>query len=307
MLPPNRLLELSLTDGQFARGVAVQVLNDTLYLRPDNGGLVPLSRYPLADILRVRQWHTNSSTGAGWGATSGAIVVGGFGVLVGLLVVSYDHQADSDEYIAPVLALTLVGAAAGAFTGGVLGAGVGALVSSWHQVWPALDSSPGVIAATEFPPYSRNTRLNLFAGGGHTVVPSYDVTSFVGRVSVHKTLSEKVSLGPSLGYHNFGGDETLYGNGYTEIRSRDDLLMMALTAKFRGDQSGIGPYGTVGTGWFIGDKAFIGGHLGGGLRWPVGGTTDLELDVRYHFNFTHVDPDQIDQFWTVGLNFGFGI
>ena len=47
--------------------------------------------------------------------------------------------------------------------------------------------------------------------------------------------------------------------------------------------------------------------LSSSLHWQTRESSDLELDVRYHFNFTHVDPDQIDQFWTVGLNFGFGI
>jgi len=52
---------------------------------------------------------------------------------------------------------------------------------------------------------------------------------------------------------------------------------------------------------------FFGGHAGGGLRWHVSKVTDLELDVRYHFSFTKVDPDQIDRFWTAGMGIRFGI
>ena len=47
--------------------------------------------------------------------------------------------------------------------------------------------------------------------------------------------------------------------------------------------------------------------VGGGLHWQTHQSTDRELDVRFHFNFSGVDADQINRFWTVGLNFGFGI
>ena len=58
LLPANRLLELTLPEGQFARGYAVQVSNDTLHLRQDNNKFGPVTRYPLADILRCGSGKT---------------------------------------------------------------------------------------------------------------------------------------------------------------------------------------------------------------------------------------------------------
>ena len=305
LLPAKRLIELTLPEGQFARGYAVQVSNDTLHLRRDKHELAPVTPYPLAEILRVREWRTNTSRGAGTGAISGAIVIGGFGILVGLAIASWDAD-NNDDYVAPVIATTLLGAGVGAFAGGVLGAGMGSLISSWQPVWPGSET-PRAPQLPDEPVYSHNTRVNLFAGGGRTLLPEYEVTSLVGRVSLHKTLGQRVSLGPTIGYHNFGGHEVLFTSESIEVRSRDDILMMALTGKVRGARSGFAPYATAGAGWFLGNEAFIGGHLGGGLHWQTHGSTDLELDIRYHFNFSRVDSDQIDRFWTVGLNFGFGI
>ena len=306
LLPANRLLELTLPEGQFARGYAVQVSKDTLHLRQENERLGPVTRYPLADILRVRQWQNNSSRGAGTGAISGAVVVGGFGALVGLMVASYNDGSGNDDYVAPVIAMTLVGAVVGAFAGGVLGTGVGSLISSGHPVCRGGEPEQSA-QFPDLPVYSRQSRLNLFAGGGRTLLPEYEVTSLVGRIGLHKTLGPNLSLGPTVGYHNFGGQETLHTGDSSEFRSRGDILMMALSGKFRGARSGFAPYATAGAGWFLGNDTFIGGHVGGGLHWQTHQSTDLELDVRYHFNFSGVDADQINRFWTVGLNFGFGI
>ena len=298
--PADRLLELTLTDGQFIRGYPITVHNDTLHLRRDrNGG--PVRALFLADIIRVREWHSSTARGAGWGAGTGAVILGGFGTLLGLYVAGGNPNTHSD--LGPVVGLTLVGAATGALAGGLVGGGVGALVNSWHQVWPPDGAAP----LPDLPVDSENTRLGLFAGAGRTLLDDYEVTRFVGRISLHKTLSEKVSLGPEIGYHHFGGHIVTHGPGSVEVSSKDNLLLFALGTNLHWDGPSLAPFVTVGVGWFLSNNTYVGGHAGGGLRWQAGRGTDLELDLRYHFSFTDVDDDGVDRFWTLGLGFGFGI
>ena len=261
--------------------------------------MIETASYALDEILRVRAWQANSARGAGWGATSGAVVVGGFGALVGM----YASAIRGNDNAGPVVAFALIGAGVGAAGGGLVGGSVGLLISSWQQVWP----TGADLRLPGSAPTSKNARLNLFAGSGSTTLPDYEVTRPVGRISLHKNLNPNASLGPAVGYHKFGGTEVTQLPGSTETRSRDGILQVGMEFKIRADRTGFSPFATTGAGWYLGNGVFIGGHAGGGLRWAVSDFTDLEFDVRYHFSFTDTDEDDIDSFWTIGLNLGFGI
>ena len=75
----------------------------------------------------------------------------------------------------------------------------------------------------------------------------------------------------------------------------------------RARRPGLSPYATMGLGWFISNDAYLGAHLGGGLRWQFHNGNDLEFDMRYHFNLIDVDDDEVDSFWTLGLGLGFDL
>ncbi len=297
--PANRLFEITLGSGQFARGYLTAVRGDSLYLREQEDGGTTFA-YALNEIILVRQWHTNASGGAGWGATTGAVILGGFGTLVGLYAASLDT---GDNDVGPVVGLTMVGAGMGALAGGLLGGGMGALISSWHEIWPE-DIGPPL---PEPPRRSRNTRLGLFAGLGNARTLELDYSRFTGRVTLHKALGKAASLGPEIAYHDFGGPVITYQDNGSSVQQTAGIVAFSLGAMVRNRSLGLGPYLAMGTGWYLSDASFLGAHVGGGLRWQVRRSLDFSLDIRYHFSFTSVADDEIDEFWTLGLELGLGI
>jgi hypothetical protein len=307
-VPAARRLEIKFASGELLHGSLLQVHNDTLMLKraDQNGQPGPVTLHALAQVERVRQWRSNVNRGAGWGAASGGVFLGGFGLLVGLVATGYNSHADSD--VAPIVAGTLAGAAIGALAGATLGGGVGALINTWQEIWPngadlaANETSPPQPARPNSP-----TRLGLFAGLGRTAQLSPDFTRLGGRVSLAKTLSRRLNLGPEIAYYDFGEPLVSHQAGVTTVTSRQNLHRVAVALHLQRQSPGFAPYLTLGGGWYQQDSMFAGGHVGGGLRWRFPDGRDLELDLRHHFNLTDVDPDQVAKFWTLGIGFGFSI
>ncbi len=296
----DRQLEVTFVGGWSARGYLVDARADSLYLR-DVATPNEITVYAISGIVRVRQWRSNASTGASAGALSGGVIAGGLGLLTGAYLASIN---DSDASDTPAYVIgTALGAAAGMLAGGTIGLGIGALSSSWHHIWP----SDYAIAKAETNPYSENTRVGLFAGAGTTLLTDYQVTRFVGRASVRKNVGGNLSLGPEISYHSFGGNSISTTDGAEIYRHNDNLIKVAFVTNIAKRTPGLTPYATLGVGWFFTNDAYVGGHLGGGLRHQYSGGNDLEFDVRYHFSFSEVDPGEVNRFWTIGLGFGFGL
>jgi hypothetical protein len=298
--PPDRQIELVFADGRFIRGYPVLVHADSVLMRRDESG-GPVSSQALATIVAAREWRSNAGRGFGWGATSGAVIVGSFGLLMGAYLSSINDSDDSD--LAPLCAMTFMGLGAGALAGGALGGGVGALSSSWVEFWPQVSGLPEGESAR----YAKATRLGLWAGAGRSLLDGYEVTRFAGQVSLGRSLGRSLSLGPELGYFHFNGTSRLQSGNGTYVLGRDSILKIGLAANYRARRPGVGPFATAGIGWFISDDAYLGAHAGGGLRWQYGSGHDLEFDVHHHFSFTDVSPGQVSRFWTLGLGFGFDL
>lgn len=298
--PHGRLLELRFDNDEFVRGYPVVVRNDTIYLQQaENQG--PLTPYSLPAVVGVREWRSNGGRGAAWGATSGALVVGSFGLLMGSYLASTNSDYESDT--GPVIGATLLGAGIGALGGSVLGLGVGSLSHSWREIWP----SPAPV--TEFNPTANSeaTRLGLFAGSARPILDGYEVSRFAARVSLRKSLGRLVSLGPEISFHDFEGEAVTGTNGGSTRRSKENLIKLGLALNLRSQRPGLSPYATTGIGWLLSNDSYLGGHLGGGLRWQFNRGNDFQLDVRYHFNITTVNPGEVDQFWTLGVGLGFDL
>jgi len=297
--PSSRLFEITLPDGQFSRGYITAVRNDSLFMNEQESGGTTLVLY-LPEILRVRVWQTNANAGAGWGAGSGAVIVGGFGLLVGLYAASQNSDRNN---IGPVVGLTMAGAVLGAATGGLLGGGMGALVHSWHEIWPSDIGPPLPLPAPARPP----TRLGLFAGLGSTQVNGYEFSRFTGRVSLHRILGQGASLGPDIGYHDFGRPIVAYDNNAATVTNENGIISFSLGTSLIARKSPLAPFAVAGSGWYLGNYSFFGAHIGGGLRWQTARSVDLSLDVRYHFSFAAPAAGQINSFWTLGIDLGFGL
>lgn len=298
--PPDRLIECTFDSGQFVRGYVVKTRADSLFLRTEKGN-GPLTSHALADIARVREWRASTDRGARWGAVTGAVAVGTFGTLVGLIASSMGSSTDSD--IAPVFGGALFGAGFGYLAGGILGSGVGALINGWYQAWPVDPTLNHLVPPAV--PRSQHTRVGLFAGTAHSLLDGYAVNRFAGRVGVHKILNDNVSLGPDFGYFGFDDPIVIHSPQFTEVKTREHMLMFALTTTLQPHIPVMAPYATLGVGWFLSNDNFAGAQVGGGLRFHVTRSAELDLDLRYHFSFAEVNASQVDRFWTLGLGLGF--
>lgn len=307
-LPADRPLEFTLGADSVIHASFIQVHDDTLLVqRQDASGRPgPLTQHALSDVARVREWRSNVNRGAGWGAASGGVILGGFGVLVGLYAAGVNSPAASD--VAPVVAGGLAGAAIGALAGATLGGGVGALVYSWHEIWPTADQR----REDQVVPAERNwtpapTRLGLFAGFGRTTRLASDVTRPTGRVSLRQNWGRTMRVGPEFGYYDFGGHVVSRTSDLTGADTTENLAHFGVALDLHARSPGLAPFLTIGLGWYLHDDAYAGAHAGGGLRWQYSHGHDLELELRYHFNLTDVDSPFFGRFWTLGLGLGFTI
>jgi len=299
--PTGRLVELTFDNHLLARGYINVIQADSLVLQAEKDG-GQLTIHALADIARLREWRSSTDRGIRWGGVSGAILGGIFGFGLGQLGKSLNDSGT--DYDRSVFGITLLGAGAGVFAGGVLGGGVGALINGWYQVWPVdrlTNSRP-----PPPPPRAQVSRVGLFGGNAHSLLDGYEVNRFAGRVSLRNVLSANFSVGPEFSYHGFNDPIVTHpSSGATGTKIRESLLIFALATTLQARASLVAPYATLGVGWCLSDESFFGAQVGGGLRVHMNRNVDLDFDVRYHFGFADVSADQVDRFWTFGLGLVF--
>ncbi len=290
-----------------------RVYGDTLLLVPPpdwRSGRTPareiLLGVALDDIARLEQSRSGVRAGAGWGARSGALVVGGLGLLVGAAV-SALTEGDSD--VTPVVAFGAIGAAAGALAGGGIGAGIGALGRDWVTLWP-FES-----AGESRPPEG--------GGGGRSRFVLEGAWSFDDgaeqdgrgpgvRAGVVRRVGGLFEMGPFAEYHDLGGLYRYAPGGQYEYPHAGDFLVersrlfaLGLDVRAQGRGAGLRPCGATGLAWCLGEGLYVGAHAGAGLRWRLAGGHDLTLFVRRHFGVIGSEPRE-SRFWSIAAGVTFG-
>jgi hypothetical protein len=300
-LPPDRLLEVTLEDGSVQTGFLVRARADSLFLDPGNAR--PPVGLATNEVLRVRERRSNAGRGAGWGVTSGALIGGGLGLLSGLYVASINDRDDGD--VAPVLVFTAGGAALGAGVFGLTGWGIGALSTSWRDVWVDDARWSG---AREAGQESAPTRLNLAAGAGAIEIRDESFGGFAWRAGLSKPITPHLEMGPHFEFvHVDGAVVREVPGGGTETIATDNLFQASFGTRLYLKESGFGPYANLGAGWYFGNGGYLGGHVGGGLRTVNPAGTDFSLDARWHFNITEIDRGSDAGFLTVTAGIAFDL
>jgi hypothetical protein len=254
------------------------------------------------EVVRIRERRSNAGRGAGWGATSGALVGGGLGLLSGLYLASINDSEASDA--GPVVLGVVAGAAVGAGVFGVAGLGIGAMTTSWRDVWVAPGAGAGRAAGEESVP----TRLNLAAGAGTIEIRDERFSGFAWRVGLSKPITPHLEMGPHFEFvHNDGSVVRDTPGGGTEYISTDNVFHASFGTRLYVATSGFGPYAALGAGWYFGNGGYLGGHVGGGLRYLNRSGTDLSLDARWHFNITEIDRGSSAGILTVTAGIAFDL
>lgn len=308
-------LRVTLGSRDQAVGYPWRIYGDTLLLVPPTdwkAGRTPepemLRGVPLDEILRLEQSRSGVRAGAGWGARSGALVVGGLGLLVGTAV-SALSEGDSD--VTTILAFGAMGAAAGALTGGGIGAGVGALGRDWVTIWP-FETAGGL------PPHgaaaggvARRTRFAMEGAWSFDDGAEQDGRGPGVRIGIVRRVGGRFEMGPFAEYHDLRGLYRYTGTGqfypHTSdfLAARTRLFALGLDVRTQGRSQGARLFGTTGLAWCLGDGLYIGAHAGAGLRWRGRGTHDLTLVVRRHFGVIGSEPRQ-SRFWSIAAGVTFG-
>jgi hypothetical protein len=290
-----------------------RVYGDTLLLVPPpdwRSGRTParevLLGVALDDIARIEQSRSGVRAGAGWGARSGALVVGGLGLLVGAAV-SALTEGDSD--VTPVVAFGAIGAGVGALAGGGIGAGVGALGRHWVTIWPF------EAAGESRPPGNGDdggrSRFALEGAWSFDDAAEQDGRGPGVRVGIVRRVGGLFELGPFAEYHDLDGLYRYPGSGpyypsqgeFLVARSRRFALGLDLRAQGRAE--GLRPCGTAGLAWFLGDGLYFGAHAGAGLRWRQTGGHEVTLFVRRYFSVVGSESRE-SRFWSVAAGVTFG-
>jgi len=292
-------LSITLADTQQIQGMYVGMGPDSLTIHLGEGD-AHLHHIPLEKIVRVRRWHSDSAQASFRLGAAAGILLGGLGLMVGLAASQYE----SNDTPGVVFLTTGLGIGLGFATGGIIGAGVGALFHSWYDVWPLEIRSQ----SPPPDPHSRNSRLNIVAGIGHSSLANYEVTRFAGRVALLKRAGAHYRLGPEISHVDFGGTRTTYGqDGSIEEQSVSSISRIALTVEASSSQQGVLPYFNLGLGGSVADEIVFSGHLGGGMRSRRASGIEFDLDVRFNFNFSATTVGEVGSYWTFGLGFGFGL
>ena len=306
----GRLLRVLLRDGSQVDGFPWGVVGDTLrLLRPAVPGaestaataerVAPTIALPLPAIAAAWQQRPGTREGLRWGAKSGAIVMGGLGLLVGAVVVAFGGE-DSDLW--PVALFGGVGALAGAGAGSIVGGVAGSLTLDWLPLWPpGLDEGPAEGGDGRV----QHTHWNLEPGWASHPEAETGGSGPGLRVAVLRRLGRGVELGPCLEYHDVGGtawNEAYYGGAYLSATS--SVLALGLDVHANDSAPGLRPLASAGLGWAIRDGVYLEAHLGAGLRWRNARGTEWSLIGRRFLALSGDDPD-FGRFWTLSAGVAF--
>lgn len=293
-LPRDHLLEITLDDGSVHVGGLAGTRPDSVVLAPRDGA--PEAVLPLDEIIRIRERRSNARRGAGWGAVSGSMVGGSLGFLSGLYLSSINDGRESDTGV--VAGATAVGAVLGAGAFGLTGWGIGALTRSWRTIYgPEIDGGAGGDRA--------RTRVALDLGYGSLERHDATFDGVAVRAGLRKQLSDRFEMGPHFEYVKLGGSLVRFAYGTAEYQDADDSFHASLGTRFHLVKEGLGPFVAAGSGWYWGNGGYLGGHVGGGLRYLNRSGTDFNLDGRYHFNLTDIDRGSDAGYWTLTAGIAF--
>jgi hypothetical protein len=315
----NLPLRVTLASRDLAVGHPWRVYGDTLLLVPPaawESGRTPgpedLRGVSLDDIVRVEQSRSGARAGAGWGAKSGALVVGGLGLLFGAVVASLS-EGDSDAM--PVVALGAIGAAVGALAGGGIGAGVGAGVGAlgrnWVTLWPLADAGgkapPDVTGGDSL----RRTRFQLEGAWSFDDGAEDGGRGLGARVGLVRRLSDAVELGPFAEYHDLRGTYWYDSRFETEpptggfLAARNGVFALGLDVHAHSRGAGFGPIGSAGIGWSLSEDLYLGAHAGAGARWRGSSGHVFSLLVRRYFEVAGTQARE-GRFWSIAAGITFG-
>lgn len=310
-------LRVTLSTREIIEGHPWRVYGDTLLLVPPTeyaaGIATPdpahLLAAPVTDIIRVQQRQSGLARGAGWGAKSGALVGGGLGVLLGVVVAAISEDGDDDIGDVGVVAMaSLMGAGTGALFGSGIGAGVGAMTHDWYTIWPLGDSQggghpDGTVA---------RTRMCVEAGWSHDTDAIEDGSGPGGRLGILRRLGDRVEMGPFVEYHNIRGlvlNEYQYYYPYDDYvpypTSTSSQLSLGLDVRVNSTTVGSRPFFDSGIGWCAAGDLFLGAHVGAGLRWRGDNHNEYSLALRRYFALTGTDGER-GRFWAVSAGITFG-
>ncbi len=303
----NNLLRVSMDTGQTAQGRFIAVRNDSLFLAGEDAATPEMVGLFLLEILRVDEQRSGSGHGLTWGALSGAVLGGGLGCLSGLYLTGMDGESNTTRDVIGVGVGTLGGMALGALALGTTGALLGSVAKAWYQVYPS--SAPAVkddpTPVTPVNPVG--TRCGLMIGHASVFADDYDSNSLGSSAALTRRLGV-FDLGPEIGFYELSGtklEETALGGVST--LSRGNVLQFGFTGVWQRKSLGFAPYAALGTGFYIWSDAFLGGSVGGGLRWRSAGQHDIFLDGRYHFSILGNDDGSPEGFLTLGAGWAFGL
>ena len=299
----ERLLRVLLRDGSQVDGFPWGVVGDTLHLLPPaTPGAASTSAtaecvartiaLPLPAIAAAWQQRPGTREGLRWGAKSGAIVMGGLGLLVGVAVAAFGGE-DSDLW--PVALFGGVGALAGAGAGSIVGGVAGSLTVDWLPLWPpGLEEGP----AEDSDGRVQRTHWNVEPGWASHPEAATGGSGPGLRVAVLRRLGRGVELGPCLEYHDIGGtawQDAYYGGA--QLSGTSPVLALGLDIHANDSAPGLRPVASAGLGWAVRDGVYIEAHLGAGLRWRSARGTELSL-VGRRFVALSGEDGELGRFWT---------
>jgi len=307
-IPVDRRLEITTLIGNVVTGFRYELGTETLTLvRPGDTDRTALIQVPVREILLVREEVSAAGRNAIWGFTTGAVIGGAVGVLMGLVITSMNDVHSNDTW--PVAGGALVGAVGG---GAVL-AGAGALIGSFDDLWREvyrrgvdLDPAGTYPAAVTVP--ERSARLGLYAGLSSLYDDTHISSGGWVKAELMKDLGGIAALGPELAYYGLGGSSTTEeSDGTVRYRSYGDVLQIGLGIRWSARGSGFKPYLAAGPALYIRNDAYFGANFGGGLEWRFKQGQAIGLDLRYHISITGTNRADSADILTLGLALSAGL
>lgn len=267
----------------------------------------PVRTVPLGSITDA--WLQRRSTGRG--GRVGALIGGSAGAALfglGATVLSAWCESDCEDWGTSRIAVaTLIGAAAGAGSGYIVGAVIGASVPRWERLTES--SAPATIAAQDARGYAGLSAFSVTPVVARAAVGDDRVGAGIG-VSYLSQLSHYIALGGELARYDVARQvprfvPCLDGNFpctvFEEAGHTWNVGGLARLGPGAGRQ--VEPYALVGVGVTgFGDLTLGGYSVGPGVRYRPGrGRFAVSGEGRWHSNLTNSGEDTQLGFYTLGI------
>lgn len=298
--PTGVVLRLNAANKQVT-GVLDRVADGAVHLSE------PPQTLPLSSItdawLQRRSTARGGKVGAIIGAGSGAAL---FGVGAAFLAALCESGC-ADWGAGEVVVATLIGGAAGAASGYIVGALIGASVPRWEALTET--SAPATIVARDPRRHAGLSALSVTPVVARAASAGDDVGVGAG-VSYLSQLSPHIAIGGEIARYGVatsqyeaipcGPPEMLCtgGNGFGHMWSYGVLTRLGPGADRR-----LEPYGLIGLGVTNFGAVTLGSYsVGPGVRVrPGGGRFGVSAEARWHSNFTSSGDESQLGFYTFGL------